>query len=138
MKHGQQWPQKPHCTSSFRKGVTTHSTIDNNDGRQETVDGSGTTHDTNITMFQLPTDEELSLPTIKEEDETPQTLLDSAEEENTIAPFHIGKLIGPPLVEADPCVDKDDELEFCLKRVLPGQLQVPWSQKMIQTKSTIL
>ena len=43
---------------SFRKGVTTHSIIDNNDGRQETMTGSGTTHDTSITMFQLPTKNE--------------------------------------------------------------------------------
>ena len=43
---------------SFRKGVTTHCTIDNNDGRQETMTGSGTTHDTNITIFQLPTKKE--------------------------------------------------------------------------------
>ena len=107
---------KPYCASSFRKGVTTHSTIDNNDGKQETIDGTGTTHDTNITMFQLPTDDELLLPTIKEEDETPQTLLDSTEEENTVKPFHIGKLVSPPLIKADQCDDKDYELELCLKR----------------------
>ena len=39
---------------SLLKGFTTHSTIDNNDGRQETMTGLGITHDTNITMFQLP------------------------------------------------------------------------------------
>ena len=44
--------------SSMRKGVTTHSTLDNNDGRQETITGAGTTHDTNKTLFQLPTSEE--------------------------------------------------------------------------------
>ena len=43
---------------SFRKGVTNHSTIDNKDGQQKTMTGSGTTHDTNITMFQLPTKKE--------------------------------------------------------------------------------
>ena len=37
--------------SYFRKGVTTHSTIDSNDGRQETLTGSGTTQDFNKTSF---------------------------------------------------------------------------------------
>ena len=46
------------CIPSFCKGVTTHSKITNNDDRQETMTGSGTTHDTNITMFQLPTKKE--------------------------------------------------------------------------------
>ena len=33
--------------------------IDNNDGRQETLTGAGTTHDSNKTLFQLPTKQEL-------------------------------------------------------------------------------
>ena len=41
--------------SSMRKGIVTHSTMDNNDGMQESVTGAGTTHDTNQTLFQLPT-----------------------------------------------------------------------------------
>ena len=45
---------KTYCAASFRKGVTTHSTMDNNDSKQETVDGTGTAHDTNITMLHLP------------------------------------------------------------------------------------
>ena len=33
---------------NMRKGVSTHSTVDNNDGKQETLIGEeGTTHDTN-------------------------------------------------------------------------------------------
>ena len=39
--------------ASFRQGVMTHSTIDNNDGRQDTNTGSGTTHDTNKTIFKF-------------------------------------------------------------------------------------
>ena len=31
--------------NSFHKGVATHSTIENNDGGQETMTGLGTTHD---------------------------------------------------------------------------------------------
>ena len=34
------------------KGISTHATIDINDGRQETSTGKGTTHDTNCTIFQ--------------------------------------------------------------------------------------
>ncbi len=34
------------------KDLPVHSSIDNNDGRQETVTGAGTTHDTNRTLFQ--------------------------------------------------------------------------------------
>ena len=35
----------------FRKCVTTHSAIDNNNGCQETLTGPGTTHGTNKTIF---------------------------------------------------------------------------------------
>ena len=34
------------------KGIPVHAAIDNNDGVQETVTGKGTTHDTNMTLFQ--------------------------------------------------------------------------------------
>ena len=33
------------------KNIATHATLDNNDGREETANGNGTTHDTNFTMF---------------------------------------------------------------------------------------
>ena len=36
----------------FTNGLPMHSSIDNNDGRQETLTGAGTTHDTNSTLFQ--------------------------------------------------------------------------------------
>ena len=53
----------------FRKGVTTQSTIDNNDGRQETLTGSGTTQDTNKTVFQvLSIGQKQNLPMIGEQD----------------------------------------------------------------------
>ena len=58
--------------SNIRKGVVTHSTMDNNDSRQESVTGSGTTHDTNQTLFQLPAGEEKeSIPQIGKEVEVP-------------------------------------------------------------------
>ena len=57
-----------HCPY-FRKGATTHSTIDNNDGSQETLTCSGTTHDTNKTIFQvLSTDKKQTLPVIRKQE----------------------------------------------------------------------
>ena len=38
--------------SDIKTGLPTHSSIDNNDGRQETLTGSGTTHHTNSLLFQ--------------------------------------------------------------------------------------
>ena len=108
---------KSYCASSFRKGVTTHSTMDNNDGKQETIDGTGTTHDTNITMFQLPTEEEMLLPTIGHQQTIPEKLSSTLEEEYTVKPYFIGKLAGPPkfdlLADDEP---SSDELQYCLKR----------------------
>ena len=39
-------------SKQLAKGIATHATIDNNDGRQDMYTGSGTTHDTNCTLFQ--------------------------------------------------------------------------------------
>ena len=64
--------------------------MDNNDGKQETIDGTGTTHDTNITMFQLPTEEEMSLPTIGHQQTIPEKLSSTLEEEYTVKPYFIG------------------------------------------------
>ena len=33
------------------RGIPVHSSIDNDDGRQETLSGFGITHDTNMTLF---------------------------------------------------------------------------------------
>ena len=84
---------------SFRKVVTTHSTIDNNDGREETMTGLGITHHTNITMFQLPTKKEKEevLPLSKEintfQAESNKLTSDGRE----ISPFNIYSRVGPPL-----------------------------------------
>ena len=50
----------------FRKGMTTHSsTTGNNNGYQATLTGSGRTHNTNKTTFQvLSTEETQNLPVI--------------------------------------------------------------------------
>ena len=58
----------------FHKCVTTHRAIDINNGRQETLTGPGTTHDTNKTIFQfLSTEEKQSLP-VNGEQERPLLL----------------------------------------------------------------
>ena len=43
----------------FRKGMTTHSTLADNDRRQETLTGFGTTDNTNKTIFQVLSTEEM-------------------------------------------------------------------------------
>ena len=56
---------------NMRKGIVTHSSIDNNDGREDTMTRFGTTHDTNSTLFQLPTvKERTTIPTILEESDS--------------------------------------------------------------------
>lgn len=62
---------KPFLPAGLRKGVVTHSTIDNIDAAQDTMTGAGTTHYTNKTTFQLPRDGENDLPTIDECSERP-------------------------------------------------------------------
>ena len=37
---------------TLHMGISTHARIDNNDGNQETATGKGTSHDTNMTIFQ--------------------------------------------------------------------------------------
>lgn len=61
--------KNPLQLSNFRKGVMTHSTIDNNDGRQDTWTGKGTTHDTNKTLFQVPSSAEIEAIPVNGESE---------------------------------------------------------------------
>ena len=37
---------------SLMKRIATHVTLENNDGKEETLTGRGTTYDTNFTIFQ--------------------------------------------------------------------------------------
>lgn len=79
---------------SLRKGAVTHSTLDNNDGRQETWTGKGTTHDTNKTVFQLLSKEEESIDVIG----VKERCLDISEEyveRDNIPAYHPGKRVGP-------------------------------------------
>ena len=84
---------------SFLKGVTAHSTIDNNDSRQETMTGSGITHDTNITMFQLPIKKEKEelLPLSKQINTFQAESNELTNVGRDIPPFNIDRRFGPPL-----------------------------------------
>ena len=80
---------------SLRKGVVTHSLLDNNDGRQETMTGSGTTHDTNKTLFQLLTKEELkTVPRIGDLERPLDLIIDVPSDPQ---PYNIGTRVGPPM-----------------------------------------
>ncbi len=108
---------------SLRKGVVTHSTMDNNDGRQETVTGSGTTHDTNKTIFQLPTEEDLAIPLISSDIERPLDICSDDELVPGLAPsYQIGKLVGPPLVESHVDDNCREALDLCLERDIEWSL----------------
>ena len=80
----------------MRKGVVTHSTIDNNDGREDTMTGFGTTHDTNSTLFQLPTvKEHTTMSTILQENDSIDFNLQEADNfAKEILPYNIGKRVG--------------------------------------------
>ncbi len=55
LKYNDNWSKnQPEVHKKFIGVKSLHSSIDNNDGRQDTTTGSGTTHDTNRTLFSLP------------------------------------------------------------------------------------
>ena len=85
---------------TFRKGVSTHSTIDNNDGSQETWTGKGTTHDTNKTLFQAPSKNEVEkIPVIGDSEQIPLVLNDDSPNwSKDPLPYTLGKRVGPPLL----------------------------------------
>ena len=102
---------------SLRKGVVTHSSLDNNDGRQETMTGSGTTHDTNKTLFQLPTKKELEeVPkigeTIRPLDLCEEIIEASAEPQS----YDIGTRVGPPTLSNFKLSEDTEKIDASFKR----------------------
>ena len=102
------------------KGVSTHVTMDNNDGGQETMTGKGTTHDTNFTIFQ---------PVMKNEVITPDKLFHAKPKENLslesdldekmeIPEYNIGQKKSPPLFKDFSDNTNTFELEKSLKEDL--------------------
>ena len=101
----------------LRKGVVTHSTIDSNDGRQETVTGAGTTHDTNKTLFHIPTKEQLSKPTIGEEVGFRELLARAGPDTNVEPkPYKPRNRVGPELFTDYQDDTNQDEINYCFKR----------------------
>ncbi len=55
LKYNDNWSNnQPEVHKKFIGVTSLYSSIDNNDGRQKTTTCSGTTHDTNRTLFSLP------------------------------------------------------------------------------------
>ena len=117
--------------ASFRKGVMTHSTIDNNDGRQDTNKGSGTTQDTNKTIFQVPnTRELLTIPVVGNEDvpldvidEEISEIMPTSADHHTSAPAdYRPERVGPPVIPDYKIIQEDcnDELLASLNVTLHG------------------
>ena len=66
----------------------THSTIDNNDGRQDTHTGCGTTHDTNKTIFQVPNTLEADTIPVIGSSCMPLDIIDNQENGSTSSAVH--------------------------------------------------
>ena len=100
--------------SHLRKGVVSHSSIDNNDGGQETVTGSGTTYDTNKTLFQNPAKDTLLKPTIGDEVDDFRELLSYTEPRENMehAPYKPGNRVGPQLFPTYEDDTSQDEINF--------------------------
>ena len=106
----------------FLKSVIRHSTIDNIDRCQETLTGSGTTHETNKTIFQvLPTEEKQNLSMIRKQ-ERPLLLKDEPSIWST-GPllYNIGKRNARDLFSKFQMHFDTDQTELALKR------EIAWS-----------
>ena len=94
----------------------THSTIDNNDGCQDTHTGSGTTHDTNKTIFQVPnTRELLTIPVVGNEDvpldvideEISEIMTTSADHHTSAPADYRPERVGPPVISHYKIIQED-------------------------------
>ena len=107
----------------FRKDATTHSTTDNNDERKEALAGSGTTHDTNKTIFQvLSTEQKQNLPMIGKQ-ERPLLLKDEPSIWSTEPLlYNIGKRNDPDLFLKFQMQFDTDQAELALIRNIAWSL----------------
>ncbi|MAG85789.1 MAG: hypothetical protein CMB97_00010 [Flavobacteriaceae bacterium] len=101
---------------TLRKGIVTHSTIDNNDGRQETWTGLGTTHDTNKTIFQVATPEEQKCIPVIGTLERPLDLAEPQSQPLVPSNYHPGKRVEPPLFPSHVDQKSREILDSCLDR----------------------
>ena len=89
------WSSLTRYNNTFIKGVPVHSTIDNNDGRQDTITGSGTTHHTNCTLFQPVLSGEVKGNSVEN---NPEMVIDDDDEYFNLPEYTIVKSarVGPP------------------------------------------
>ena len=102
----------------FVKGRAVHVTIDNSDGKQQTLTGLHTTHHTNGTLFQnrLPfEDDNVSTGDYQPKEEN-LTLIDAESKERDYGTYKIGKKKEPPPVPEYEDSKEHDLLDWCLKR----------------------
>ncbi|MPC25295.1 hypothetical protein E2C01_018400 [Portunus trituberculatus] len=102
----------------FVKGRAMHVTIDNSDGKQQTLTGLHTTHHTNGTLFQnrLPfEDDNVSTGDYQPKEEN-LTLIDAESKERDYGTYKIGKKKEPPPVPEYEESKEHDLLNWCLKR----------------------
>ena len=120
LKQNEAWSrmvQQSDCwANTMVKGIATHVTLDNNDGRQETNTGAGATHDTNFTIFRPVLKEE-----IHQRNEITREKLhlgQDFDEVTEVPDYLIGQGKSPPLFPSH--VDNTDtsELEISLKKDL--------------------
>ena len=100
---------------SIQKQKAVHISIDNSDGRQQTLTGANTTHYTNGIIFQVDHSEEVTEEVVIEEEvvlEVPETELENEEKYGS---YKIKKKISPPPMTYEDS-EKNSILEWCLKR----------------------
>ena len=105
--------------SGFRKGKAVHISIDNSDGKQQTLTGAHTTHYTNGTVFQLDKDgpgKDVS-ETPMETDDVSRISEEEAGVEEEYGTYKIKKKVSPPAVAYEDKTD-NDLLKWCLNRDL--------------------
>ena len=104
---------------SLATGISTHVTLDNNDGCQDTTTGKGTTHDTNFTVFQPVLKGEMITP-VKMNNKQKDNLVFEADidESSEIPEFSIGQKKTPPLMKTFVDNKNTSELEKSLKKDL--------------------
>eukprot|EP00794_Sanderia_malayensis_P014734 gene14734-16269_t len=121
---------QPH--KRFLPGIPLHSTIDNNDGRQETLTGAGTTHDINTTLFQplLPDDNISELNNDLDYD------LLVCEEKNTdeIPEYSLGQRKDPPAFSSY----QDDESQTLLDQCFTEDIAWSLANGLLSNKEGLL
>ena len=103
--------------ADFKKGRPVHVSIDNSDGKQQTLTGAHTTHYTNGTVFQLDTEDPTPECRTKTTEEVAQYLEQELDAEEDFGNYSIKKKVCPP-AELYEDSTADDLLKWCLRRDL--------------------